>query len=53
MEMTRKRLELLGRKFSVETMVNCTDAFPGRINPGTRVTLTIPVSDVDPGHKQA
>jgi LytS/YehU family sensor histidine kinase len=44
MDMTRKRLELLGRKYSVNTMVECSEAFPGQVNPGTRVTLIIPVS---------
>jgi LytS/YehU family sensor histidine kinase len=44
MEMTRKRLELLGRKYNVETRIEFSDINPGDQNPGTRVVLVIPVS---------
>lgn len=43
MEMTRKRLEILGRKFSVKTFLNFSEMFPGTPNPGTRVELVVPV----------
>jgi hypothetical protein len=42
MEMIRKRLELLGRKYGVKTRIEFSEAFPGNANPGTRVTLVIP-----------
>ena len=44
MEMTHKRLELLGRKYSVKTRVEFSEAFPGSPNPGTRVNMLVPVS---------
>lgn len=43
MEMTRKRLEIIGKKRNVETFVELFDAFPGRPNPGTRVIIVVPV----------
>jgi two-component sensor histidine kinase len=43
MEMTRKRLEILGRKFSVKTCLNFSEMFPGNPNPGTRVEMVVPV----------
>jgi len=43
MGMTRKRLEILGKKMNVETSVEFSEAFPGSPNPGTRVTLVVPV----------
>jgi len=43
MEMTRKRLEVIGRKFHIETSVEISEAFPGRPNPGTRVCIVVPV----------
>jgi two-component sensor histidine kinase len=42
MEMTRKRLELLSRKFSIQTALNFSETYPGRTNPGTRVVLVLP-----------
>ncbi|MCX6305017.1 MAG: histidine kinase [Bacteroidetes bacterium] len=47
MEMTLKRLELLGRKYAVKTRVDLSEAFPGEPNPGTRVVVVIPFSYVD------
>ncbi|MCX6267399.1 MAG: histidine kinase [Bacteroidetes bacterium] len=44
MDMTRKRLELLGRKFSVKTRIDFSEPFPGNTNPGNRVILVMPVS---------
>ncbi|MCX6243808.1 MAG: histidine kinase [Bacteroidetes bacterium] len=42
MEMTRKRLDLLGKKFNVPTRIEYCDMFPGKPNPGTRVILIVP-----------
>ena len=42
MQMTRKRLDLLGKKNGVKTMVEFSEASPGNPNPGTRVELVIP-----------
>jgi LytS/YehU family sensor histidine kinase len=44
MEMTRKRLEILGKKFSVQTTIEFSETSPGSVNPGTRVKLVVPVS---------
>ncbi|HOW25588.1 MAG TPA: histidine kinase [Bacteroidales bacterium] len=44
MEMTRKRIEILGKKYRVKTSLEVSDAFPGSPNPGTRVTIVLPVS---------
>ncbi|MDP1620986.1 MAG: histidine kinase [Bacteroidales bacterium] len=43
MEMTRKRLDILGRKFSVKTCLIFSEMFPGNPNPGTRVEMVVPV----------
>jgi sensor histidine kinase YesM len=43
MEMTRKRLEILGKKFSVKTSLTFSECFPGNLNPGTRVEMVVPV----------
>ena len=43
MEMTRKRLELLGKKFSIKTAIEFFESSPGSPNPGTRVELIVPV----------
>jgi len=43
MEMTRKRLELLGKKFSIKTAIEFSETFPGKPYPGTRVELVLPV----------
>ena len=44
MEIIRKRLEIIGKKMRVVTSVEITEAFPDNPNPGTRVTLVVPVS---------
>jgi nitrate/nitrite-specific signal transduction histidine kinase len=43
MELARKRLEILGRKFSVKTCLKYSELFPGNPNPGTRVELVVPM----------
>ncbi len=43
MEMTRKRLELLGKKYSIKTAIEFFETYPGTANPGTRVVLVVPV----------
>ena len=44
MEMTRRRLELLGKKYSVDTSIETSEVSPGLPNPGTRIVLVVPVS---------
>jgi len=41
--MTIKRLELLGKKFSIKTAIEFFETNPGAVNPGTRVVLVMPV----------
>jgi sensor histidine kinase YesM len=43
MEMTRKRLELLGKKFSIKTAIEFFETYPGALNPGTKVVLVVPI----------
>ncbi len=43
MGMTRKRLEIIGKKMNVKTSVEFSEAFPGSPNPGTRVVIIVPV----------
>jgi len=42
LEMTRKRLHLLGLKFKVATRIDFSEAFPGNDNPGTKVEIVLP-----------
>ena len=44
MEMTYRRLNLLGTKYSVDTSIESCEVSPGSLNPGTRVKLVVPVS---------
>jgi len=39
---TRKRLELMSAKFSIETSLEIDEPAPGTENPGTRITLIVP-----------
>jgi len=43
-KMTRKRLEILGKKLGTKTSIQYFEKYPGSSNPGTRVVLTVPVS---------
>ncbi|MCX6270626.1 MAG: histidine kinase [Bacteroidetes bacterium] len=43
-EMTRKRLEIIGRRLFVKTSVSYSEQSPGIPNPGTRVDLIVPVT---------
>ena len=45
MEMTRRRLELLGKKYSIDTSIQFCEAFPGLPNPGTMIVLIVPVGN--------
>lgn len=38
----RKRLNLLGKKYGIETGITVSEYSPGSINPGTRVVLVVP-----------
>jgi tetratricopeptide (TPR) repeat protein/two-component sensor histidine kinase len=42
LEMTRKRLRLLGQKFKIATRIDFSEAFPGNENPGTKVEIVLP-----------
>jgi hypothetical protein len=42
MQLTRKRLELLGKKYHVETRIDTSEISPGSLNPGTKVVLIVP-----------
>jgi two-component sensor histidine kinase len=42
MQMTRKRLELLGKKYHVETKIDVSEISPGSPNPGTKAVLIVP-----------
>ncbi|OYT13488.1 MAG: hypothetical protein B6I19_04875 [Bacteroidetes bacterium 4572_114] len=42
-EMTRKRLEILGKKLGVKTSISYYEKAKGSHNPGTRVVLVVPV----------
>ncbi|MFH1937408.1 MAG: histidine kinase, partial [Bacteroidota bacterium] len=44
LDLNRKRLELLGKKFNVATRIEFSEAFPDRKNPGTRVEIVVPFS---------
>jgi sensor histidine kinase YesM len=44
MEMTRRRLELLGKKYAINTSIQCCEVSPGSPNPGTKVVLVVPIS---------
>lgn len=44
MAMTRRRLEIIGRKYNVESSVTISEAYPGNPNPGTLVVIIVPVS---------
>ncbi|MBE0648634.1 MAG: histidine kinase [Bacteroidales bacterium] len=44
LDLNRKRLELLGKKFNVATGIEFSEAFPDRQNPGTRVEIVVPFS---------
>jgi ligand-binding sensor domain-containing protein/two-component sensor histidine kinase len=44
MEMTRRRLELLGKKYAIDTSIECFEVSPGYPNPGTKVVLVLPIS---------
>lgn len=49
MDMIRKRLEIIGKKMKVKTGMEISETYPGRSNPGTRVTLIIPFSRNEDG----
>lgn len=43
-EITRKRLEILGKKLGIKTSIQYFEIAPGNPNPGTRVILIVPAS---------
>ena len=42
MTMTRKRLEIIGKKMNVHTSIDISETSPGSPNPGMRVVLVVP-----------
>lgn len=42
MAMTRKRMDLLGKKYNVETRIVISETHPGKPMPGTRVEMVVP-----------
>jgi LytS/YehU family sensor histidine kinase len=42
MNLTLKRLELIGKKLKVETSITTSDLMPGKPLPGTRVEIVVP-----------
>lgn len=44
MDITRKRLEILGKKMNIKTSIIVSEAFPGNPRPGTKVEIIVPVS---------
>ena len=44
MDVVRKRLEIIGKKMKVKTSLDISEAFPGNLNPGTKVSLIVPFS---------
>lgn len=45
MEMTRRRLDLLGKKYSIKTSFEFCEVSPGLPHPGTRVVLVVPIGN--------
>jgi len=44
MAMTRKRLEIIGKRMNIHTSVDISETSPGSNNPGTSVVIVVPVS---------
>jgi hypothetical protein len=42
MAMTRKRLELLGKKYNLDTGMEISEVDPGNPLPGTRIEFVVP-----------
>ncbi len=43
MDMTRRRLDLFGKKYSMKTSIEHCEVSPGLPNPGTRVVVIVPM----------
>ena len=44
MELTQKRLQIIGERFKVKTNIQIEELYHGETNPGTKITLTVPFS---------
>lgn len=44
MEITKKRLQILGKKYNIKSQFYSSELYPGRLNPGTRITLIVPTT---------
>ena len=43
MDITKKRLSLLGQKFGINTGITYSEKSPGQPNPGTKIEMIVPV----------
>ncbi|WP_347838963.1 histidine kinase [uncultured Draconibacterium sp.] len=41
--LTNKRIQLIGEKYRVKTQLNYEELFPGKTNPGAKITLLLPI----------
>lgn len=44
MELTKKRLEILSKKYNVKSGYFTSELYPGQSNPGTIITLVVPIT---------
>jgi hypothetical protein len=42
LNITKKRLVLLGQKYGISTGVEFCENYPGAFNPGTKATIIVP-----------
>lgn len=47
MELVKKRLEILGKKYKVKSSYSISELYPGKANSGTRISLIVPVTFED------
>jgi len=42
-DLTKKRLKLLGKRYKVRTKLIISELYPGQSNPGARITFIFPI----------
>jgi sensor histidine kinase YesM len=42
-QITRKRLEILSKKYGLKSTIHNEEAFPGDAFPGTRIIIVVPI----------
>jgi sensor histidine kinase YesM len=42
-QITRKRLEILGKKYGLKATIHHEEVFPGDAFPGTRIIIVVPI----------